>query len=133
MSTIRRFSAAAAAALLMAGVGLTAAAPADAARADAGARGHAVLPYVGHYLGHDGHARTVRFYYNGHSIQHVTVNGQPIVSSAPVSGATVHHKCDSHSGRCVRGHWDLDTEFQGIWNDPRQGHEAHFVASLYSH
>jgi hypothetical protein len=134
MPTIRRISAAAAAVLLTAGVGLTAAAPAATAHAaHAGVEARSVLPYTGHYLGRDGHHRLVKFYYNGHSLEHVTVNGHLIVSSAPVSGATVHHRCDSHTNKCVRGHWSWDTEFQGTWNDPRQGVESHFVADLYSH
>ena len=54
-------------------------------------------------------------------------------TTRPISGVTVHHKCDTHTRKCVRGHWSWDTEFQGTWNDPNSGHEAHFVAYLYSH
>ena len=128
---LRKIAASVAAVLLTAGVGLTAPAPADAAHAGLEAR--SVLPYHGHYMGTDGHHRTVKFFYDGHSIRNVTVNSHLIVSSAPVSGVTVHHKCDTHTRKCVRGHWSWDTEFQGTWNDPNSGHEAHFVANLYSH
>jgi hypothetical protein len=126
---LRKIGASVAAVLLTAGVGL-AAAPADAAHGDART---AVLPYVGHYMGRDGHHRLVKFYYDGHAIHDVTVNGHRFVSSAPVRGVTVHHKCDSHTNKCVRGHWSWDTTFEGIWNDPQSGHQAHFTADLYSH
>ena len=132
MSTIRRISAVAAAAFMLgAGAGLAAAAPADAARTGLEAR--AVLPYVGHYRGADGHHRLVTFYYNGHSISNFAVSGHVLVSSAPVQGATVHHRCDSRTNKCVRGHWSWDTTFMGVWNDPNQGHESAFEAFLYAH
>ncbi|MGY2701041.1 hypothetical protein [Nocardioides sp. HB32] len=128
---LRRIGATFAVLLMTAGVGLVVTAPADAAHAGLEAR--SVLPYHGHYLGRDGHDRSVRFYFDGHSLSNVTVNGHLIVSSAPVSGATVHHRCDSHTRKCVRGHWASDTEFFGIWNDPNQGHESHFTAYVYAH
>jgi hypothetical protein len=131
MSALRKLGASVAAALLTAGFGVATTAPAGAAATTVEAR--SVLPYTGHYLGRDGHHRSVAFYFDGHSIHNVKVNGHLIVTSAPVSGATVHHKCDGHTKKCVRGHWSWDTEFTGTWNDPNQGHESHFTAHLYSH
>ena len=128
---LRKIGAAAAAVLLTTGVGLVASAPADAAHAGFEAR--SVLPYHGYYEGHDGHNRVVTFYYDGHSISNNTVRGQRIVTSAPVSGATVHHRCDSHTHKCVRGHWASDIAFYGTWNDPNQGHESHFIAYVLHH
>jgi hypothetical protein len=128
---LRKIGASVAAALLTAGVGLTASAPAHAAHAGVEAR--TILPYHGTYRGLDGHHRTVTFYFDGHSLTHLRVNGHLIVSSAPVQGLTVHHRCDSHTGRCVRGHWSWDTTFEGTWNDPHQGHESHFTANVYAH
>lgn len=128
---LRRIAAATAAVLMTVGVGTVASAPADAAHAGPVAR--AILPFHGHYSGLDGHHRTITFYYDGRSISNVRANGHLLVSSAPVAGVTVHHRCDPHAGRCVRGHWVSDLEFFGIWNDPNQGVESHFVATLVRH
>jgi hypothetical protein len=131
MSTIHELGASLAAVLLAAGVGLTTAAPVDAAATSVEAR--TVLPYVGHYLGRDGHHRQIAFYYDGSHVRNFKINGTLAVGSAPVQGHQVHHTCDHHRNKCIRGHWSWDTTFVGVWNDPRQGHDVSFEVFLYAH
>jgi hypothetical protein len=92
-----------------------------------------VLPYAGHYQGRDGHHRHVTFYFDGHQIKDFKVDGHLFLSGAPVQGHQVHHYCNHHTSKCIRGHWSWDTTFTGVWNDPRQGHDVSFTADLYSH
>ena len=127
----RKVSAVIATVLLAAGFGLAATAAPTAA--SPGVEARSVAPYAGHYMGRDGHNRIVKFYFDGHAIRHFSVNGHIYVHQASVSGGRVHHTCDHTTHKCVRGHWFTDVAFQGIWNDPNQGHESAFQLHLYAH
>lgn len=131
MPTLRKTVASVAAALLVAGgVGLSTNAPAQAG----GAAAHsAVLPYPGSYMGSDAGRRTIKFTFDGHRINHFSINHHVYLSGAGVQGHQVHHYCNSANTMCIRGTWVSDVEFVGHWNDPRQGHSVTFTANLYSH
>ncbi|GEP37423.1 hypothetical protein NPS01_10860 [Nocardioides psychrotolerans] len=90
----------------------------------------AVLPYEGHYLGHDMYYRTVRFDYYGGRIHNFRVNGTGF-GGASVSGHQWHHTCND--GKCTRGGWTDDVTVEGVWNMPSSGAEAHFTAALFAH
>lgn len=91
---------------------------------------HAVLPFEGHYLGHDMYFRTVRFDYYGGRIHHFRVNGTSF-GGASVAGHQWHHTCSEQ--KCTRGTWTDDVTVEGVWNVATNGTEAHFTASLFAH
>lgn len=131
MSAARKIGATAAAVVLTAGIGLTASAPADAG--SEGIESRTVLPFSGSYHGSDFHGRPVSFQYGGGHIHLFKVNGHFFLSGAPVQGHQVHHFCEPRTNKCIRGHWVTDTQFDGHWNDPQQGHSVSFTARLFSH
>ena len=107
-------------------------APADARPAQAGrastSSSSAVLPYAGHYRGHDSHGRAISFYFHGNQMTHFMVN-HTAFGGAHVGHAAWHNTC--HDGRCTQGMWVGDTQVHGSWS--HGGHHVQFRAHLYSH
>ena len=90
---------------------------------------HAVLPYEGHYLGHDMYFRTVRFTLRGNQMSGFMVNHTSF-GGAHVGGPAWHETC--HGGRCTTGRWTDDVTVEGTWRDP-EGNRSHWTARLFSH
>jgi hypothetical protein len=123
MSAISRLRAAAVAVVLVAGLGLTPAAPASATTTGVES-GNAIVPFPGHYKAWDRDGRLIKFYLNATrtNVQHFSVDGHLLLSSgAPVAHGKVRLFCIHGTTKCIRGHWVAEVLFQGIWNDGTHG------------
>ena len=112
---LRKLIAAFAALFFVAGLGLAAAAPAQAA----------VLPVHGTYTGTDHSGRAITFHFSGNQMSNFKVNHQ-MIGGAHVSSGAWHETC--HGGYCTKGQWQLDFHVVGYWRTPG-GHWTAFSAS----